>query len=55
MKLVLYYAPATCALVPYVTLTEAGAAFEARPMNFRKAQNRTPDYLKINPIKCRCC
>jgi glutathione S-transferase len=50
MKLVLYYAPNTCALVPYVTLTEAGAEFEPRPLNFRKAQNRTPEYLKINPM-----
>jgi glutathione S-transferase len=50
MKLVLYYAPTTCATVPYITLTEAGAEFETRPLNFRKSQNRTPEYLKINPM-----
>jgi glutathione S-transferase len=49
MKLALYYAPNTCALAPYVTLTEAGADFEARPLDFRKRQNFTPEYLKINP------
>ena len=49
MQLVLYYAPITCALAPYITLTEAGAAFEVRPVNMRKGQNRTPDYLKLNP------
>jgi glutathione S-transferase len=49
MPLVLYYAPITCALVPYVTLTEAGAAFEVRPLNFRKGENRTPEYLRLNP------
>jgi glutathione S-transferase len=49
MKLELYYAPIACSLVPYVTLTEAGAAFELRPLNFRKAQHMTPDYLKLNP------
>ncbi|MBM4262924.1 MAG: glutathione S-transferase family protein [Deltaproteobacteria bacterium] len=49
MAIVLYYAPNTCALAPYVTLTEAGANFEARPLNFRKRQNFTPEYLKINP------
>lgn len=49
MKLALYYAPNTCALAPYVTLTEAGADFEVRPLNFRKRQNFTPEYLKINP------
>jgi glutathione S-transferase len=49
MKLVLYYAPITCSLAPYITLTEAGADFEVRPVNMRKGQNRTPDYLSLNP------
>jgi glutathione S-transferase len=49
MNLVLYYAPITCALAPYITLTEAGAPFELRPLNMRKSQNRTPEYLKLNP------
>ena len=49
MKIELYYAPNTCALAPYVTLTEAGADFEVRPLNFRKRQNLSPEYLKINP------
>ena len=49
MPLLLYYAPVTCALVPYVTLTEAGADFEVRPLNFGKAQHMTPDYLAVNP------
>src|SRR5262249_48332319 len=38
-----------CSLVPYVTLTEAGAAFEVRPLDFRKSQHMTPDYLRLNP------
>jgi glutathione S-transferase len=49
VKLVLYYAPVTCALAPYITLTEAGAPFEVRPVNLRKGENRTPDYLAMNP------
>jgi glutathione S-transferase len=49
MQIALYYAPHTCALAPYVTLTEAGANFEVRPLNFRKRQNFSPEYLKINP------
>jgi glutathione S-transferase len=49
MNLVLYYAPITCALAPYITLTEAGADFEVRPVNLRKGGNRTPEYLKLNP------
>src|SRR5258708_17377333 len=49
MKITLYYGPNTCALAPYVTLTEAGADFEVRPLDFRKRQNFSPEYLKINP------
>ena len=49
MDIILYYAPNTCALAPYVTLTEAGAAFEVRPLNFRKGQNKSPAYLALNP------
>lgn len=49
MNLVLYYAPITCALAPYITLTEAGASFEVRPVNLRKSQNHTPEYLRLNP------
>src|SRR5689334_235543 len=49
MQITLYYGPNTCALAPYVTLTEAGADFVVRPLNFRKRQNFTPEYLKINP------
>lgn len=39
MKIVLYYAPNTCALAPYITLTEARADFEVRPLNYRKREN----------------
>src|SRR5438067_13349334 len=49
MEIALYYAPNTCALAPYVTLTEAGADFEVRPLNYRRRQNFRADYLKINP------
>src|SRR5262249_55064159 len=49
MKIALYYAPNTCALAPYITLTEAGADFEVRSLNYRKRQNFSPEYLRINP------
>jgi glutathione S-transferase len=49
MDIVLYYAPNTCALAPYVTLTEANATFTVRPLNFGKGEHRSPDYLKLNP------
>lgn len=49
MDIALYYAPTTCALVPYIKLTEAGADFEVRPLNFRASQHMSPEYRKINP------
>ena len=49
MKLTLYYAPKTCALVPYVTLTEAGAAFDVVNVNSRTGQLKTPEFLAVNP------
>ena len=49
MDIVLYYAPIACSLVPYITLTEAKAPFEVRPLNFRKAQQRSAEYLQLNP------
>jgi glutathione S-transferase len=49
MQLTLYYAPITCALVPYVTLTEAGALFAVRPLNFAKSQHLSAEYLALNP------
>mgnify|MGYP001312201540 FL=1 len=49
MKLTLYYAPQTCATVPYITLTEAGADFEVQNLNTRTGGNRTPEFLRLNP------
>ena len=49
MKIVLYYAPIACSLVPYVTLTEAGADFEVRAINIRRKQQMSAEYLQINP------
>ena len=49
MKLTLYFAPMTCALVPFITLNEAGADFELKAINTRKGGNRTPEFLRLNP------
>ena len=49
MDIKLFYAPTTCALAPYITLTEAGADFEAVPINLRKGDNKSAEYLKLNP------
>ena len=49
MPLTLYYAPISCALVPYVALTEAGARFDVCVVNVRGGEQLNADYLKINP------
>ena len=49
MKLTLYYAPVTCAMVPYITLTEARAEFDVTPINLLGGQNRSPDFVQQNP------
>ena len=49
MKIQLYYAPITCAMAPYISLTEAGAEFETITLNFRKAEHMSPEFMKLNP------
>lgn len=49
MKLTLCYAPQTCATVPFITLTEAGADFEVMNLNSRAGQLRSPEFLRLNP------
>jgi glutathione S-transferase len=45
----LYYAPGTCALATHIALEEAGAPYEAVPVDFRSQAQRSPEYLAINP------
>lgn len=49
MKLQLFYAPQTCATVPYITLTEAGADFSTIDVNSRTGDLKKPEFLKLNP------
>ncbi len=47
--LTLYYAPFTCALATHIALEEAGAAYETVRIDFRSNQQRSADYLAVNP------
>lgn len=47
--LTLYYARGTCALASHLALEYAGAPYEAVRLDFKKNEQRTPDYLRINP------
>ena len=49
MELILHYAPISCALVPYIALTEAEAPFAVRIVDFRRGGHMTPEFLRINP------
>ena len=49
MKIELFYSPVTCAMAPYINLTEANAEFEVHALNFRAAEHLSEEYRKINP------
>ncbi len=46
----LYWTRHSGALGPHMLLEEAGLPYEIVSIDFRKGENRTPEYLKINPI-----
>jgi len=45
----LYYAPNTCALASHIILEESGAPYETVRMDFAKSEQKSPDYLAVNP------
>jgi glutathione S-transferase len=47
--LTLYHAPNTCALATHIALEEAYAEYEARRVDFSKNEQRSLDYLAVNP------
>lgn len=49
MTFKLYYAPGTIALAAHIALEEAGADFQALPLDFSRDEQRSEAYLAINP------
>jgi glutathione S-transferase len=47
--LTLYYAAHTCALATHILLEEVGADYATVRIDFGKGEQRSSDYLKINP------
>ena len=45
----LYFAPRTISITVLIALEEAGLAHDALPIDFSKAEQTKPDYLKVNP------
>lgn len=46
----LYYAPHTCALASHIALEKAGAVYEAVRIDFAKNDQRSGEYLRVNPV-----
>ena len=49
MSLKLYYAPGACSFVPHALLELAGAPFEPVLVKLHKGEQRSPEYLALNP------
>lgn len=45
----LYYSPGACALASHIALEEAGADYELAKIDLKAGEQRTPEYLAINP------
>lgn len=44
-----YYAAHTCSLASHIALAEAGATYESVRLDFSANEQRSPDYLAVNP------
>src|SRR6218665_1391816 len=49
MSLTLYFAPGACSFVPHSMLELSGAAFEPNNVKLHKNEQRSPEYLAVNP------
>src|ERR1700730_12590888 len=49
VMLELFYSPGSCALASHSALEEAGAEYTVARVNFSSAEQRSPEYLAVNP------
>ena len=47
--LTFYFAPGSSSMAPHIALYEVDAPFESRPVSFARRENRTPEFLGLNP------
>ncbi|MFN4295604.1 MAG: glutathione S-transferase family protein [Brevundimonas sp.] len=45
----LYYSPGACALASHIAFEEAGADYEAVKIDLKAGEQKTPEYLAVNP------
>ncbi len=48
-KMIFYYAPMTVSVAPHIALEEAGVTYESRKLDFSITEQRSKQYLSINP------
>lgn len=46
----LYYAPGACSIAAHIILEESGEAYETQRISIEKGENKTAEYLKLNPF-----
>src|SRR5258708_39040368 len=49
LMLTLYYSPGACSMASHIGAEESGAPYEPKQILIAKGEQKTPDYLKINP------
>ena len=47
--MILYFAPHTCALASHIALEQARADYQIKRIDFSKKEQRSPEYLRVNP------
>jgi glutathione S-transferase len=45
----LYYSPGACAMASHIALEESGLDYELVKIDLKKGEQRTPEYLAVNP------
>ena len=45
----LYFSPGSCSQASHIALEEAGAAYEAERIDFGRQQQRSAEFLRVNP------
>jgi glutathione S-transferase len=48
--LTLYYAPGACSMAAHIVLEESGEGYTPQQVDLAKGEQRTENYLKINPL-----